>query len=79
LITQNGRLQYANRGAIELLGCSVEILTPKLELATKFIHPEDREMVFDRYFERENEAVPLHYPFRYPFRIVAQDGTVKNM
>ena len=72
LIAQGGILRFVNRRTLELFGYSEEILTTKPFI--EFVHPEDREMVFDRHRRRlQGETVPD----AYPFRVVANDGTVK--
>lgn len=73
-ITQNGWMQFVNRGTIELLGYSELTLTSNP--ITEFIHSEDREMVLDRHYKR---MMGEDIPTTYPFRIVTQNGIVKWM
>ena len=72
LIFQNGQVKFTNRETEKLLGCSVRGLTSRLLM--KSIHPEDRKMVLGHYLKRERGATVLPL---YPFRIVAQNGTIK--
>jgi PAS domain S-box-containing protein len=71
-IIQDGVRKFVNRRAVELLGYSEEELTSKP--FTEFVHPDDREMVFERHVKRmKNENVPSVYTSR----IIAKDGAVK--
>jgi diguanylate cyclase (GGDEF)-like protein/PAS domain S-box-containing protein len=71
IVTQNIKVVFVNRAAIDMVGYSKEIFISKL--FTDFIHPDDRNMVVDHHVRRvKGEEVPPVYPFR----IIAQDGTV---
>jgi two-component system cell cycle sensor histidine kinase/response regulator CckA len=68
-IAQDGVVKFANHKTEDLMGYSLE------ELATTpfntFIHPDDRDMVFDRYRRRlGGEDVPT----AYTFRVITRDG-----
>ena len=70
-ITQDVKIVFVNRAAIDMIGYSEEILTPRP--FTDFIHPDDRNMVTDYHIKRiKGEEVPSVYSFR----ILSQDGTV---
>jgi two-component system, cell cycle sensor histidine kinase and response regulator CckA len=71
-IAQEGMHKFVNRRALEILGYSKEELTSKP--FTEFVHPDDRQMVLERYKKRmKNEDIPNIYTLR----IIAKDGTVK--
>lgn len=68
-IAQDGVVKFANHKTEDMMGYSSE------ELATipfnDFIHPDDRDMVLDRYKRRLNgEEVPT----AYTFRVITRDG-----
>jgi len=68
-IAQDGVIKTANHKTEAMLGYSVEKLatTP----FNTFIHPDDRDMVFDRYKRRlSGENVPT----AYTFRVITKDG-----
>lgn len=72
LVTQDGMIKFANPKAQELGGYSEDelISRPFVEL----IHPDDREMVFERYSKRlKGEEVP-HV---YSYRIIDSDGNTR--
>jgi PAS domain S-box-containing protein len=63
LILQDGRFAYANPGALELVGHTLEELLGR-EFAP-FIHPEDRELVRERHRRRAaGEALEARYDIR---------------
>jgi len=73
-IVQDGKLTYANGRAAELTGYSLQELTAKP--FTEFIHPDDRDMVKQRYLARLNgDSVPDYYTFR----IISREGAVKSV
>jgi PAS domain S-box-containing protein/putative nucleotidyltransferase with HDIG domain len=72
IITQGTKIVFANRAAAENTCYSVEALTS--EDFTKFIHPDDVNMVGNYHMRRLNgEQVPSVYTFK----IICKDGTVK--
>jgi two-component system cell cycle sensor histidine kinase/response regulator CckA len=72
VIDQDGRHQFVNRRAIEILGHSAEELTSRPFV--DFVHPDHREMVTERYTKRmKGEYVPNVYPLK----IITEDGTAK--
>jgi PAS domain S-box-containing protein len=72
LVAQDGMLKFVNRKASELTGYSEQELlsSPFLE----FIHPDDRQMVGERYLRRikGDGSIP-----RYAFRLIGNDGSIK--
>jgi PAS domain S-box-containing protein len=72
LVAQDGMLKFVNRMAIEIIGYSEQELrsSPFLE----FIHPDDREMVGERYLRRLGGEVSIP---RYAFRLINKDGSIK--
>jgi len=71
IISQNEKVVFVNSAAIGMMGYSKEILTSKSFI--DFIHPDDCNMVVDHHIRRiKGEEVPPVYPFR----VIAQDGTV---
>jgi two-component system cell cycle sensor histidine kinase/response regulator CckA len=73
-IAQDGVVKFANNKTEDILGYSPEELatTPFNDL----IHPDDRDMVLDRYRRRLNgEEVPT----AYTFRAIARDGKERWM
>ncbi|KPK87458.1 MAG: hypothetical protein AMJ94_16990, partial [Deltaproteobacteria bacterium SM23_61] len=63
-ILQDERIQFANRRAIALSGCTAEELsrTPFADL----IHPDDREIALERYGRRiQGEDIPGPQAYRY--------------
>ena len=71
-IAQDGRLKFVNQAATELFGYPERDFTSAP--FTKFIHPEDSQLVLDRHVERLKGG---KLPHVYPFRIVTEDGVVK--
>ena len=71
-IAQDDRFVFHNPRALELLGCTTEELrrTPFSE----FIHPEDRELLLDRYRRRLKGDNPQS---NYPVRIISKQGDVR--
>jgi PAS domain S-box-containing protein len=71
-IAVDGVLKFGNNKAAELSGYTQEDLssTPFVE----FIHPDDQEMVIDRYLRRlKGEDIPN----KYSFRIIDKQGTIR--
>jgi len=71
-VVQDGLIKFINPKGEELSGYSIE------ELASmpfvKFIHPDDSDMVIDRYARRlKGEPVPQIYDFR----IIRKDGDIR--
>lgn len=72
LIAQDGLLKFVNSKAKEIIGYSDQELTSRP--FTDFIHPDDRELVMQRFQQRlSGEPVPEIYPFR----AVDSEGNVK--
>jgi len=71
-VIQDGEIKFMNPKGSELSGYSLEEMVSKPFV--KFIHPEDIDMVADRYLKRlEGEPVPQ----TYDFRIVRRDGEIR--
>ncbi|MFC1713254.1 PAS domain S-box protein [Candidatus Poribacteria bacterium] len=72
LVAQDGMVKFANPKATEITGYSQEELTSRPFM--EFIHPDDREMVVERYSRRlKGEDVPE----TYSFRLVSKSGGIK--
>jgi len=72
LVAQDGKHKFVNPKMVEVTGYSEEELMSGPFLG--FIHPDDREMVVDRY-QRRLEGEEL--PHVYPLRIVDKSGNTK--
>jgi two-component system NtrC family sensor kinase len=71
-VVQDGRVKFMNPKGAELSGYSIEELVSKPFV--EFIHPEDIDMVADRYLKRlKGEPVPQIYDFR----IIRKDGIIR--
>jgi len=72
LVAQDGMLKFVNPKAVELTGYSEDELTARPFM--EFIHPDDQEMVVERYMERlKGEEVPQIYEFR----LIDKHGNVR--
>ena len=72
LIAQDGLLKFVNSKAKEIMGYSAQEMTSRP--FTDFIHPDDRELVMQRFQQRlSGETVPEIYPFR----AVDSEGNIK--
>jgi PAS domain S-box-containing protein len=71
-VVQDGYLKMVNPRSAEMSGYSEqELINQPLTL---FVHPEDREMLLDRFRKRINgEEVPS----RYQYRLSCKDGTIR--
>jgi PAS domain S-box-containing protein len=72
LINQDKKIVFANRAAVDSIGYSMEELTSGD--FTKFVHPNDINMVLDYHIKRLNGK---EVPALYSFRIVCKDRTIK--
>ncbi|MFO7666932.1 MAG: PAS domain S-box protein [Desulfobacterales bacterium] len=71
-VVQDGKLVFLNPMTAMIIGYSGEELTSKP--FAEFIHPDDRDMVFDRHIRRiKGEELP-HV---YSFRIIHKDGNIR--
>ncbi len=71
-VAQDGKLKFVNTKTISILGYSQEDLTSNL--FTRFIHPDDQQMVMDNHLRRlrGDEMVNV-----YHFRVITKDGQVR--
>ncbi|MFB0556142.1 MAG: PAS domain S-box protein [Phycisphaerae bacterium] len=72
-IFQNGRVVFANQPMADINGYTVEeMLAMSSEKVQEFVHPEDRELVWNRHQDRlKGKTVPE----RYEFRGIRKDGS----
>jgi len=70
-VVQDGKLVFFNPMATMMIGYSAEELMSRSFI--EFIHPDDRDMVIDRYARRIKGEKLAHI---YPFRIIHRDGRV---
>jgi PAS domain S-box-containing protein len=72
LVFQDRRVKYFNPKAIELFGYSPKTLISKP--IDEFLHPDNRELVMNRHFQRlKGEVVPNSYDFK----IINKQGDTK--
>lgn len=71
LVAQDGMIKFINPVGSKLTGSTVEEMMARPFL--DFIHPEDKQMVAERYLRRlqGDTSIP-----RYPFRLLSNDGSV---
>jgi PAS domain S-box-containing protein len=74
-VTQDFRIVFANQAFAEIFGyCIDEMLKLTQEKMKRLIHPEDRELVWNRFRDRlEGKDVPS----RYEFRCIRKDGSMR--
>lgn len=74
-IAQDGRIAFANRRTLEIIGCTMAqaLASPFIT----FIHPDDRQMVADNYRRRIGGDTTL--PSTYSFKVVATSGEVRTV
>lgn len=70
-IAQNGILQFGNKKAEMVSGYTIKEMVG--EDFRMFIHPDDREMVLERHFQR---VKGMDAPVSYSFRALSKDGTI---
>ena len=75
LVLQDGRVAFANPAMADLTGYSVdELKAASPEQIRDFVHPDDREVVWDRHSDRlAGKPAPEHYEFR----ALSKDGHVR--
>ncbi|RKO67823.1 HD domain-containing phosphohydrolase [Desulfofundulus salinus] len=72
VVVQEGVVKFANRAAAVHTGYTTEEIV--LRHFLDFIHPEDREAVWEHYRELlENKGIL----YAFPFRVIARDGSIK--
>jgi PAS domain S-box-containing protein len=75
VVFQDGRVVFTNQAMVKITGYSVdEMLALPPEKVRAFVHPEDRELVWNRYKERLEGKLP---PERYELRGIRKDGSVR--
>ncbi len=72
LVAQDGYVKFINPRALELLGYTEDEMRSKPFV--EFIHPDDRELVMQRYRDR---LAGRPVPAAYDFRILAKDGSAR--
>jgi two-component system cell cycle sensor histidine kinase/response regulator CckA len=72
VVIQDGRFKFANRMFTETTGYSAEEIA-SLSFSD-LIHPEDRDWVVERYFNRLKGIGPS---FKYEFRVVTKSGSIR--
>jgi two-component system cell cycle sensor histidine kinase/response regulator CckA len=72
VVIQDGRFKFANRIFTETTGYSVEEIA-SLSFAD-LIHPEDRDRVIERYF---NRLKGIEHSFKYEYRIITKSGVMR--
>ncbi|MCH7559234.1 MAG: PAS domain S-box protein, partial [Planctomycetes bacterium] len=73
-IFQDGRVVFANQAMAGIIGYTVEeMLASPSEQVLAFVHPDDHELVWNRYRDRLNGE---ELPERYEFRGIHKDGSV---
>jgi len=72
LIAQEGMIKFSNPKISEISGYSQEELSSKSFI--EFIHPDDRQMVFEYHLERLQGK---ELPHIYDFRILDKEGNIK--
>lgn len=75
LIVQDGQIRFINQQPLKILGYYPEEVLSKPFI--EFIHPEDREMVFQNYLKRIRGEKSL--PEVYSFRILDKEGNVRHL
>ncbi len=75
VIFQDQRAVFVNQAMAHICGCSVDdIMNASVAQIHAFVHPEDREWVWDRHRARiEGRDVPRDYAFR----VLLEDGQVR--
>jgi PAS domain S-box-containing protein len=74
-IFQDERIVFANRAMAQITGYTVEeMLALSSEQVQAFVHPDDRQMVWDRHRQRLQGKRP---PERYELRGVRKDGSIR--
>jgi PAS domain S-box-containing protein len=72
IVSQGGKIVFANRRALAMSGCTMEELRTMSPFA--IYHPEDREKVRDRFRRwRQGERLPRWFPLR----VLSKDGSVR--
>ena len=74
LVAQDGRIALSNPAWIAIMGYTQEEMTRVL--FKEFIHPDDREFVWDRHVQR---IAGGHVPTGYDFRVICKSGEVKTV
>ncbi|MGC8605795.1 MAG: PocR ligand-binding domain-containing protein, partial [Desulfomonilaceae bacterium] len=72
-VYQDGPIKFVNPACRQLTGYS-EQEALAADAIEDFVHPDDQELVAQYYESRRQGSTT---PYRYPFRIVCKDGTIK--
>jgi PAS domain S-box-containing protein len=73
-VAQDGKIKFANLVTLKNAGYSRDQVT-QINF-TDFIHPDDRQMVFERHLKRQKGESP---PSRYAFRVIPPGGEIQWM
>ncbi len=71
MIIKNGAFEYANPKALQTSGYSLDEIMSRNFI--DFVHPDDRNVVLEKYQENI-EGKEFH---QFPFRIISSNGTIK--
>lgn len=75
IVIQNHKIVFANRAMAEISGYTIEeMLTSSAGMLHDFVHPEDRETVWQHH---EKRLAGESLPERYEFRVLRKDGSVR--
>jgi len=75
LVIQDFRIVYANERCAEIIGYAIdELLSLSMEKVISLVHPDDQQMVWERFKER---LAGKQVPSRYEYRVVRKDGEVR--
>jgi len=72
-VVQDSAIKFVNSRTFEIMQYSREEFTSRPFI--EFVHPDDRQMVMERYIARLSEE---GVPSKYPFRFIDKDGTIKR-
>lgn len=77
-IFRNSKVLFVNQSLADMIGYSVEeILAMPAEQVRLRVHPEDRDLVWNRHMYRmKGEDLPKDLPDHYEFRVIRRDGSI---
>lgn len=74
-IFQDGQIVFTNQAMVQITGYTVEEMLAKSPKEIRaFVHPEDRELVWERHQQRLQGKLP---PERYELRGIRKDGSIR--